>query len=205
MQSAAAVSFAFLLGTAVLAAQSGTAGMEGLQNTATAPDGSAARTKATASQAQVQAQLAATMEQIAQQINGCPVTMRARHAPGGDAMKVNGTPIKGPAQRLHLMVANRDSRQIVAANVTVWGFTDRPRLAQTLTTHNGSDASRTLDVRFAGGQGKELSSDFAIPGLTATTSIGLNSITYADGSSWKLATGSVCRSSIDGLMYIGER
>lgn len=207
MNSAASVSFAFLLGTAALAAQTASQGMSEIvvQKTTTSPSGAAAQTTQAGNQVRVTGQLALTMEHIAQTINGCPVTMWARHAPDGDSIKVNGALIKGPAQRLHLIVSNRDSRQIVAANVTVWGFTGKPRLTQTLTTHNASDASRTLDVRFAGEPNKELSADFGVPGLTAATTIELNSVTYADGSTWRLATGSACRSSIDGVMYIGER
>jgi hypothetical protein len=206
MNSAAAVSLAFLLGTAALAAQTATQGNEILvQKSTTTPSGATTWTTQTVTPAEVPSKLVLAMEQIAQQINGCPVTMRARHAPGGDSMKVDGAAIKGPAQRLHLMVTDRDARQIVAANVTVRGLTGKPRLTQTLGAPDAADAAKTLEVRFAAEPGKEKSADFAVPGLTAATFVELNSVTYADGSTWKLAGGSACRSAIDGTMLIGNR
>ncbi len=209
MNRAAAVLFAFLFGSAALAAQTATADQAQLQTltqmTAAAPSPATGPTAPAGSPAQPQSRLAVAMEQIAQLLNGCPVTLRAQHAPGGDSMMVNGIHVKGPAQALHLIVTNRDSRQVVAANLTVWGFSGNPRLAQTLTTHNASEAARTLDVRFAGAPGKETSADFAVPGLTASTAIVLNSVTYADGSTWKLAPGGSCWASVDGVMRIGDR
>jgi len=145
------------------------------------------------------------MATIAQQINGCPVSLRASHAPGGDSMKVNGVRIEGAAQMLHLTLINPDSRHIVAANVTVRGFTDKPRLTQTMTTQDAPDTAKTLNVSFPADSGKEISAEFLVPGLSAATFIELNSVTYADGSTWKLPAGRVCRSQIDGIMPVGNR
>jgi len=189
-----------------MAAQTATRGNEILvQKSTPSPSGTAIWTTQTVSPAEVPSKLVLAMEQIAQQINGCPVTLRARHAPGGESMKVDGTVVKGPAQRVHLTVANRDTRRIVAASVTVRGSSGKPRLTQTLGTQNGWEAARTLDVWFGGESGKETAADFAVPGLSAATLVELNSVTYADGSTWKLAAGSACRFTIDPTMLVGER
>jgi len=41
-----------------------------------------------------------------------------------------------------------------------------------------------------------------VPGLSAVSMIDLNSVTYSDGSTWKLAAGSVCSSRIDPMMLV---
>ena len=119
-------------------------------------------------------------------------------------MKVNGVPIEGVAQKLHLTVTNPDSRRVVAANVTVRGFADKARLMQVMPGQHSFDAARTLDVRFPVDPGKETSADLRVPGLTAISAIDLNSVTYADGSVWKLASGGSCRSWIEGFMLVGS-
>jgi len=145
-----------------------------------------------------------TVVEVAPPSSSCPVSLHARHAPGGDAIEVNGTRIQDPAQRLHLTISDSDSRRIVAANVTVRGFSNKARYMPTMSTQDSSDAAKNLDVRFPSGPGKDSSTDFAVPGLTAVTVIDLNSVTYSDGSTWKLAAGGSCRSWVDGFMLVSS-
>ena len=196
----AAVSFAILLGSTMLAAQTPSQNQPQafVQKTGTAPDGTTVGTTRTMSPAEIKQATA----QASPTINTCPVSLRARQAGGGDMVKINGVPVNGVAQRLHLIVTNPDSRRVVAANVTVRGFADKARFAETLSSQDNSDAARTMDVRFLAGSGKEVSADLRVPGLTAVSAIDLNSVTYADGSIWKLAAGGSCRSWIDGLMLV---
>jgi hypothetical protein len=119
-------------------------------------------------------------------------------------IEVNGKRVQNPGQRLHLSISDSDSRRIVAANVTVRGFSNKARYMPAMSTEDSSDGAKNLDVRFPSGTGKESSTDLAVPGLTAVTVIDLNSVTYSDGSTWKLATGSSCRSWLDGLMLVSS-
>ena len=198
----AAVSLALLLlgstvGSIILAAQTPSQNQSGMivQKTSTAPDGSTVWTTQALSQKDAQA----AIDRMSP-LGSCPVSLHAGQAPGGDMMKVNGVPINGNAQRLHLTVTNPDSRHVVAANVTVRGFADKGRMVEVLSTQGSFDAAKTFDVRFPAGTGKEVSANLRISGLTAVSVIDLNSVTYADGSVWKLASGSACRSWIDGFM-----
>ena len=202
MRCAAAVSFALLLGSMTLAAQTAIQNQAQtiVQKTRTAPDGSAVWTTQTVNQADMQA----AVVRIAPMIDTCPISLHARQAPGGDMMEVNGVRLKGIAQFLHLTVAAPNSKHIVEANVTVRGFANKGRLVQTMSNQDSSDAAKTFDVRFLVGPGKEISADLRVPGLTAVSVIDLNSVTYADGSIWKLAAGSSCRSWIDGFMLVGS-
>jgi secreted PhoX family phosphatase len=196
----AAISFAILLGSMILPAQTSNQNQpQGfVQKTTTAPNGATVWTTRTMSPAEVQQATA----QASPMINTCPVSLRARQAGGGDMVKINGVPVNGVAQRLHLTVTNPDSRRVVAANVTVRGFADKARFVETLSSQDNSDAARTMDVRLLADSGKEASADLRVPDFTAVSAIDLNSVTYADGSIWKLAAGSSCRSWIDGLMLV---
>jgi hypothetical protein len=175
MIRAAAVPLALALGSTVLAAQ-------------------------TASQSQLQN----TVIRISPLINSCPVSLHAKQAGGGDMWKVDGVPISGPAQMLHLIVTNPDSRQVVAANLTVRGFADKGRMIQVMSNQNSYDAVKTFDVKFPAGPGKEAATELRVPGFSAVALIDLNSVTYSDGSTWKLAAGSSCRSWVDGLMLVSS-
>jgi hypothetical protein len=159
---------------------------------------------ALAAQTSSQNQPQKTVTEVAPPPGTCPVSLHARHAGGGEMWKVDGVPINGISQMLHLIVTNPDSRRVVAANVTVRGFADKGRLLPAMSTQDGSDAAKTLDVKFPSGPGKETTTELRVPGLTAVTVIDLNSVTYSDGSSWKLAPGNSCRSWVDGLMLVSS-
>jgi len=122
-------------------------------------------------------------------------------------MEVGNDPPNGPAQRLHLTLVNPKSRQITSATVTVHGL--HPKTRATLKPAAGesapSDAARTLDVSFSNPSAKDVSADLWVPGLSAAYSIDLIAVTYADGSTWKLAGGETCRTPIDGFMLVGGR
>ncbi len=188
-------SLAVLLASATLAAQTasrqptqgfGVASMEGLSND------------------QHQTQTIVISPQ--QQNSACPVSVRAQQAANWSRREVDNNPPKGPAQRLHLTLANPDFTRITGATVTVRGLTPRNRVTQTQrSTGNSSDAAKTLSITFPAGPGKDVSSDLVVPGLSAVYSIDLDSITYADGSTWKLAAGKVCRTPVDGFMLISGR
>lgn len=139
----------------------------------------------------------------------CPVSLRAKQAAGGDLLAVDNGQPKGPAQRLHLILNNRDSRRITGAKVTVRGLTAKARVTRALTAppsqDDASDAARTLEVTFTSGLHGEVSADLRVPDLTAVQSIDLNSVTYADGSTWKLSPDNGCRSVLDPTMLIGGR
>ena len=139
----------------------------------------------------------------------CPVDLRAQQAGvadlvQADAGKPDGSKPKGIAQRLRLMIVGPESARIVAAKVTVRGYSRRGRIRQTFTTDDGSaDASRTLQVNFSSGH--ETGSAFLwAHGLTAVESVDLLSLTYNDGSIWNIAEGNVCRIIPDPVMLIAN-
>jgi len=138
----------------------------------------------------------------------CPVSIRAQQASDGDMLAVDHSRPshpKGIAQRLHLTLTYPDSRRITRATVTIHGLTPRSRVTRTFTTHDDSDAARTVDVTFPGGPRNAVSAYLWVPGLSAVSTIDLNAVTFADGSTWKLSSGGMCHAQVDGLMLISNK
>jgi hypothetical protein len=106
---------------------------------------------------------------------------------------------------LHLILTNPDSRRLVSARVRVHGLSGKGHVTQTLSGQNNSDAAATLDVQLAQGQGKDASGDLRVTNMTAVLSIDLNSVTYADGSTWSFSGREACRVAPDKMMPIAGR
>jgi hypothetical protein len=190
MKLAAAFLLAFFLGALAGFAQTATsygiAGMEGIGN---------------------RPQTHTIVAQIPQSSILCPTGVRVQQAASWNAMEVDHIRPAGLAQLLHLTLANPDASRISKATVTVHGLTPKNRAAFTplAVGEPSSDSAKSLEVKFPDGPGKDVSADLWVPGLSATYSIDLIAVTYTDGSTWKLAGGHTCRTSIDGFMLIRAR
>lgn len=186
MKSAVVLSFALLVGSIALAAQTaiqdqksyGVARMESLG----APN---------------------TPSTVEPPINlGCPVLLDAQHRADGDLLKVDRSRPARPAQLLHLTLTSRDSRQILAARVRVHGLSGKGRVTQAQSGQDSADATRTMNVTFSAGPDKASSGDLWVPGMTAVLSIDLNSVTYSDGSTWSFTGREGCHVAPDPLMLV---
>jgi len=137
----------------------------------------------------------------------CPVTMRAEHRSGGSAMYTGYGGATGVGQRIHLIFGALSAR-VTAATVTVRGTDGQWRVATASTRQprQGSPyISRTLNAVFAQyGDGFE-ATELDLPGFTSVKSIRLDSVTYADGSTWTAPEGGVCRVAPDPLMLVSGR
>jgi hypothetical protein len=133
----------------------------------------------------------------------CPVAMHARQGMSGDILAVNDSRHKGTAQLLHLILSSGDSRVITGGEVTVHGLSGKSRITRTFSTEqDSSDAVPNLPVKFSAGNQKNVVADLWVPGMTTVHAIELNSITYADGSTWKFLTEKACRTIPDPTMLI---
>jgi hypothetical protein len=143
---------------------------------------------------------------------GCPVSLRAQHLADGSLVRTrSGTAQtsaqpEGLEQWLHLTVTNPGSRAIRAATITVHGYSNKARVTQTLSgSQEGSDASWTTTLSFAGAEGRTESADVRVPGMTAVQTIELKTVTYADGSLWRLSGSQSCRVAPDPLMLVSGK
>jgi hypothetical protein len=140
-------------------------------------------------------------------VNDCPVSMRAQHLSDGSMVKTS-RPVHpaGIGQRLHLTLTNPDAKQIARAEVTIHGVTPKGRVMQASTAQeNSADATRNMSVSFSAGPHGSASADLWAPGVSAVQSIELDSVTYSDGSIWKVADGVACRITPDPFMLITSR
>jgi hypothetical protein len=134
---------------------------------------------------------------------GCPVVLHARHLAWGGMLTARNSRPSGVGQWLHLTLTSPDSRQITGATVTVRGLTPKGRVTRTVANKDEPDrATKTLNLTFSAATDKTAAADLWVPGVTAAQAIDLNSVTYADGSTWKLAGNATCRIAPDPLMLI---
>jgi hypothetical protein len=109
------------------------------------------------------------------------------------------------AQLLHLTLINPDSRQIVSAKVRVHGLSGKGRVTQTPAGQGDSDVTQTLQLKFPGAAGNEVSSDLWVPGMTAVLLIDLDSVTFTDGSTRSFSRQDACSIAPDTKMPIDGR
>jgi hypothetical protein len=142
------------------------------------------------------AQQPATLHRSENTSASCPVDMQARHtmqtpvSMNADGDSAPGSKVVPQLQRLRLTLTNPSSRDIVSADFTAHGFSNKPRAMD--AGLNEPDLAKTIDV-VLGVKGKgHASRDLSLNHFTAVTSIDLNSITYADGTTWHAPSPGAC-------------
>jgi hypothetical protein len=154
------------------------------------------------------AQQPATLHLSEDRSAGCPVDMEARHATqtpvsmnaGGENAPDNK--VVPQLQRLHLTLTNPSSRDIVSAQFTAHGFSKKPRAMDLSSGSNETDLAKTIDIAL-GVKGKgHASHDLSLNHFTAVTSIDLNSISYADGTTWRAPSPGACSITPSGVMLV---
>src|ERR1035437_4153623 len=127
--------------------------------------------------------------------NVCPIALRAQHAADGELLRAGATTPKatapkGQGQGLHLTITGPNRNQITQATITVRSLTSNGSLTPALSHQDSTPpTSKTLEVKFTAGEKNVAFADIWVPGLTAVQAIDLKSVTYADGSTWKLTGG----------------
>jgi hypothetical protein len=187
MQRVVAISFALLIGSATLAAQA----VDQYRPQKFDPQA-----------AQYQPKLMLDLSRVAD----CPVAMRAQQGGGGNMVKVQpGQPRESHTfQSIHLILGNGNPRRIVVARVKVRGLTDKGRLQPASGQEGPSEITRIVDVTFSGDETSGAAADLVLHGLTSVRWIDLESLTYADGSTWN-AGDLTCRTVPDPWMLVDVR
>lgn len=137
----------------------------------------------------------------------CPVDMRVRQRMGGTTMAVgaNGVKQRVFAQKLRLFLntlrPDPGETKAVSAVVTVHGTGAKAR-AQALGSAPANSMAKTFAVELAATGEPGASGDFLLPGFTSASQVDLVSVTYEDGSTWRLSNNESCRVAVDPLMLI---
>jgi hypothetical protein len=143
----------------------------------------------------------------------CPVAMTARQ--GGLTQMIKAgqkppepqqyDPMPRPSQQIHLILSGfGKDKTITSATVTARGLTSRGGVFR-LSAIAASSLRRTMDVWFSPGEDGAVAADIDLPAFTSVSSLQLQSITYSDGSTWKVPDGRVCRVAPDPVMLIAGR
>ncbi len=122
----------------------------------------------------------------------CPVGLQADH--GRFFVERNVKDDGGPwtTQRIHLTVTNLLAQQIVGAQITVHGLSDKWRVVPLAGASQTPDLSKTIDVALVVEGNGHASHDLALRRFSAVTAIDVDSVTYADGSGWKASAPGAC-------------
>jgi hypothetical protein len=147
----------------------------------------------------------------------CPIGMRVRQVMStgmlavkdGGAADRAGTESLASRLRLNLGAwhpAEILSGQIKEATVTVHGLNGKPGMAPMVTSGESSaEITRTVHVTFTPDDDKSFRAELVLPRLIAANRVDLKSVTYADGSTWKLTGREGCHAATDPLMLIAAQ
>lgn len=139
-------------------------------------------------------------------VPACPINMRATQGVWDHTRKVRGfddgitrTPF---GQRILLTLIDARPARIVSATVLVRGLNGKNHMVQTAGAQ-AANATKTLTVTFARQEDGSVLGDLYVPGFTSVSSVVLQRVTYADGSTW-ISSANVCRVTPDPMMLIAE-
>ena len=148
------------------------------------------------------------LRQMVGAVPACPIGMRASQGVWDHTMKVRNFDreiTKAPfGQRILLTLIDARPANIVSATVLVRGLNGKNHMVKTADARSGPNAARTLHVTFTKGQDNDVSADLYVPGFTSVSSVQLQQVTYADGSTWRTSGTKFCRVTPDPMMLIAE-
>lgn len=146
---------------------------------------------------------------IAAPISSCPVGLTAQPGVGpGMVIVVDGNTTA--SQKLNLQLTNvgdpqRQHSNITGAQITVHGLTARGRIAP--AGFGDSDAAtlaKQVNLALTVAPGASASTDLLFKGFTSVRWITLDSLTYADGSTWHPSPQHTCRVVPNRVMLVAS-
>jgi hypothetical protein len=140
----------------------------------------------------------------------CPVGLYVNHGTFYLERKVVFGPSYGDVppevryQLIHLTMTNFLSQDIAGAQITVHGYSDKWRVIPLSNESPAPDLAKTVDVALNVKGNGHASSELSFSRLTAVTAIDVNSVTYADGSTWHTPSPGACSVAPDGFMLVSD-
>jgi hypothetical protein len=125
----------------------------------------------------------------------CPphIEVRALHTASGQAKSIDNSDSAGIAQRLRVTVSNSQPVEIVQTRITVRGHTGKGELSPANSLQTGSsEATKSFNLALKIGVKQQASTKVLLPGFTSIISVNLDSVVFADDSSWHPSEGKVC-------------
>ena len=112
-----------------------------------------------------------------------------------------------PLMTPSLTLTPSDHRAVVAANVTIHGLAPHGRTLPlnaepSKRTKLESELTRTLELTMKPNDAGEATAEMMLTGFGIVKTVELNSVTYDDGSRWRVAKDSACSVEPDPLLLI---
>jgi hypothetical protein len=139
----------------------------------------------------------------------CPVELKVSHGPSLQKRDTNYGPLAPPTpavqeQRIQLTMTNPSAREIVNAQITVHGFSDKSRAIPLVSGTSTPDLTKKFNLGLNVKGNDHASSDLSLRRFTSVAYVDLDSLTYADGATWKASSPGACSVSPDPLMLVSE-
>jgi hypothetical protein len=136
----------------------------------------------------------------------CPVGLRVNHGSSFLVREAEYGPFAAPprpvqVQRIQLTMTNLSSQEIVKAQITVHGLSDKWRYVP-LPEAPAPDLTKRVEVALEVRGNSHASSDLSLSRFTSVTSVDLNSLTYADGATWEASSPTACSVVPDPFMLV---
>jgi hypothetical protein len=137
----------------------------------------------------------------------CPVSLKVNHGPSFLKKNTEYGPFAPPAakvqeQRIQLTMTNPSPKEIVSAQITVYGFSDKWRAIPLAGAKDTPDLRKTINLVLNVKGNDHVSSDLSLHRFTSVAYVDLDALTYADGATWKASSPSACSVSPDLMMLV---
>lgn len=144
---------------------------------------------------------------IASSADVCPVSLRAQRQ--GTAVMHNAgdhQPDRAPMQQLELTLTNAHTRNVVSAVIKVHGFDGSVRAIPADPIRRGShELTRTVELNLTVLGKHSASTDLTVQRFGTVSRIDVESVEFADGTSWRAAEQGLCSFTPDLYMLVGSR
>ena len=143
---------------------------------------------------------------LVQMSSSCPVRISVQHRSGLERLEANQPQSKEIAQYLQVTMSNSKSVDIVGAQITAHGFDAKTRyLPAQLPLTASPDLTKTVDLDLTVKSRGNESTDLRLARFTAVSWIDLDSVTYADGTTWHSSAGKTCHVVPELMRLVGSR
>jgi hypothetical protein len=111
-------------------------------------------------------------------------------------------PVGLQEQRIQLTMTNPSPKEIVSAQITVHGFSDKWRAIPLAGATDSPDLTKRVNVVLNVKGNNHASSDLSLDRFTSVAYVDLNSLTYADGATWQASSPGACSVTPNPFMLV---
>jgi hypothetical protein len=134
--------------------------------------------------------------------NGCPVGFYAGHSNSLTQLRAQDVRPGVISQSLNVRMSNSTHHDIVSAQITVHGLSPLHRITPAGADAVNGDLTKQVQLELSVDAGKQSATDLRVYGFTSIRRIDLDSLTYADGTTWTASAQHRCSVTPNGMMLV---